>query len=190
MGICITRAAVTRKKMMDEIFTQAQSAGIRIAYVQFIGTNTTMDNISMDAKARLWTLNGDNSIGCSEEAALKDINEMAVRNDKELAELIYAGKIDGMMLLSCDPKGTNKRALTAAAEKQIPLAGDRRHFHGKYAGNGLQGDRCVRNHGDDESHKSNLCSFRFFKRVENKIQPDYRILCRRSGAGGKCMEAH
>ncbi len=111
------------KKMMDEIFTQAQSAGIRIAYVQFIGTNTTMDNISMDAKARLWTLNGDNSIGCSEEAALKDINEMAVRNDKELAELIYAGKIDGMMLLSCDPKGTNKRALTAAAEKQIPLAG-------------------------------------------------------------------
>ena len=37
------------KKMMEEIFVQAGSAGIEVAYIQFIGTNTTMDNISMEA---------------------------------------------------------------------------------------------------------------------------------------------
>ena len=111
------------KKMMEEIFTQAESAGIEVAYVQFIGTNTTMDNISLEAKARLWTLDGKNSVSCSEEAALKDINKLAEKNDGELAGLIREGKIDGIMLMSCDPKGTNNKALTAAAEKQIPLAG-------------------------------------------------------------------
>jgi len=111
------------KKMMDEIFVQAGSAGIEVAYVQFIGTNTTMDNISMDAKARLWTLDGGKSVTCSEEMSLREINELAEKNDRELAELIRQGKIDGMMLMSCDPKGVNKEALTAAAEKKIPLAG-------------------------------------------------------------------
>lgn len=111
------------KKMMDEIFTQAASAGIEVAYIQFVGTSTTMDNISMDAKARLWTLAGTNTVTCSEEAALKEINEMADKNDEELAQLIRAGKIDGIMLLSCDPKGINHKALTAAAEMGIPCAG-------------------------------------------------------------------
>ncbi len=111
------------KKMMDEIFTQAGSAGIKVAYVQFVGTNASMDNISMDAKARLWTLSGESSVGCSEETSLKEINELAAAKDEELAGLIRDGKIDGIMLLSCDPKGINNKALTAAAEKKIPLAG-------------------------------------------------------------------
>lgn len=111
------------KKMMSEIFTQADSAGIEVAYIQFVGTSTTMDNISMDAKARLWTLAGKDNLVCSEEATLKEINEMADKNDQELAQLIRAGKIDGIMLLSCDPKGINHKALTAAAQCQIPCAG-------------------------------------------------------------------
>lgn len=111
------------KKMMEEIFTQAESAGIEVAYVQFIGTNTTMDNISMDAKARLWTLDAKNSVSPSEEMKLSEINKLSEKNDEELAGLIREGKIDGIMLLSCDPKGVNNKALTAAAEKQIPLAG-------------------------------------------------------------------
>lgn len=110
------------KKMIGEIFTQAESAGVKVAYVQFIGTNTTMDNISMDAKARLWTLeNGELVSG--EEKTLKEVNAEAAKNDKELADLIRSDKIDGIMLMSCDPKGTNHEALTAAAEKKIPVAG-------------------------------------------------------------------
>lgn len=111
------------KKMMEEIFVQADSAGIEVAYVQFIGTNTTMDNISMDAKARLWTLASKNEMKCSEEKTLEEINKMAKPVDEELAKLILEDKIDGIMLLSCDPEGVNHEALTAAAQKQIPLAG-------------------------------------------------------------------
>ena len=88
------------KKMMEEIFIQADSAGIEVDYVQFVGTNMTMDNISLDA-----------------------INEKAEYYDEKLAELIVEGKIDGIMLLSCDPKGINKKALTEASKKNIPVAG-------------------------------------------------------------------
>lgn len=111
------------KKMMEEIFAQADSAGIEVTYIQFIGTNTTMDNISLEAKARLWTLAGKDSVVASEEKTLGEINKDAAINDEELANLIHDDKIDGIMLLSCDPKGVNHQALTAAAEKQIPLAG-------------------------------------------------------------------
>ena len=111
------------KKMMEEIFTQADSAGIEVAYVQFFGTNGSMDNISMEAKARLWTLSGKNNIVCSDEATLKEINTMADEKDEEMAQLIRDGQIDGIVLLSCDPKGINHKALTAAAEKEVPCAG-------------------------------------------------------------------
>lgn len=111
------------EKMMHEVFVQAGSAGIEVSYVQFIGTSTSMDNISMDAKAKLWTLSGKDTIGSSEEKTLKEINQMAEETDQELADLIRKGEIDGIMLLSCDPKGVNNKALTAAAEKKIPCAG-------------------------------------------------------------------
>lgn len=111
------------EKMMHEVFVQAGSAGIEVSYVQFIGTSTSMDNISMDAKARLWTLSDKDTIGSSEEKTLKEINQMAEKTDQELADLIMKGEIDGIMLLSCDPKGVNSKALTAAAEKKIPCAG-------------------------------------------------------------------
>ena len=81
------------KKMMEEIFTQADSAGIEVAYVQFVGTNGSMDNISMEAKARLWTLSGKNNIVCSDEATLKEINTMADEKDEEMAQLIRDGQI-------------------------------------------------------------------------------------------------
>lgn len=111
------------EKMMHEVFVQAQSAGIEVSYVQFIGTSASMDNITMGTKARLWTLSGKSAIGSSEEKTLKEINQMAEDTDQELAELIRKGEIDGIMLLSCDPKGVNHKALTAAAEKKIPCAG-------------------------------------------------------------------
>lgn len=109
--------------MMKEIFTQAGSAGIEIRYIQFIGTRTSMDKISMDAPASLYTLGEDKSLIRSGEQKLSEINELAKETDCELARLIDAGEIDGIMLMSCDPKGVNKEAIQAAARKKIPIAG-------------------------------------------------------------------
>ena len=85
--------------MMEEIFAQADSAGIEVTYIQFIGTNTTMDNISLEAKARLWTLAGKDSVVASEEKTLGEINKDAAINDEELANLIH-GLFD--LKLHCD----------------------------------------------------------------------------------------
>jgi hypothetical protein len=109
--------------MMREIFAQADSAGIEVGYIQFIGTSGSMDGISMEAKARLYTLGGSKNLIASEEKTLAEINKLSKESDEKLASLIREGEIDGIMLMSCDPKGVNKAAITAAAEKKIPVAG-------------------------------------------------------------------
>ena len=109
--------------MMKEIFNQANSAGIELAYIQFVGTSGSMDGISMSARARLYTLKEDGTLAASEENTLEQINEQAKEHDKKLASMIRAGGIDGIMLMSCDPKGINHEALRAAAEMNVPVAG-------------------------------------------------------------------
>lgn len=109
--------------MMKEIFAQAESAGIEVAYIQFIGTSGSMDNISMDAKAKLYSLDSNGTLQASEERKLGEINEMTKESDQALAKLITDGQIDGIMLMSCDPKGVNHEALSAAAASHIPVAG-------------------------------------------------------------------
>lgn len=110
------------KAMMKEIFTQADSAGIEVSFIQFIGAEATMDNISMDTKARLYTLE-DGQVVCGETAALKEINQQAAALDEQLAKLIDEGAIDGLVLMSSDPKGVNSKAVAAAARKKIPAVG-------------------------------------------------------------------
>ncbi|MFQ9901859.1 MAG: hypothetical protein ACLRWF_09425 [Ruthenibacterium sp.] len=101
--------------MMKEIFTQAQSAGIEVSFIQFIGAQATMDNISMDAKARLYTLEGG-QLTTGPQASLKEINQQAEQLDEQLAGLIDEGSIDGLVLMSSDPKGVNAKAVAAAAQ--------------------------------------------------------------------------
>lgn len=122
-GNLYTQGGNDPEKMIGEIFTQAASAGIEVGFVQFVGTDRTMDNISPKAPARLWTLKGKEAVDCSEEMTLEEINGLCREKDRELAELIRTGKIDGIMLLSCDPEGVNQEALGAAAERKIPCAG-------------------------------------------------------------------
>ncbi len=109
--------------MMKEIFAQAGSAGIEVSFVQFVGTNGSMDGISQSAKAKLYTLDNAGAVTESEQSTLAEINKLAKAEDEKLAKMIRDGQIDGIMLMSCDPKGINSEALKAAAEKKIPCAG-------------------------------------------------------------------
>ncbi|MBQ6622318.1 MAG: PTS sugar transporter [Mogibacterium sp.] len=111
------------RTMMKEIFAQADSAGMEVGFVQFVGTSQSMDTISQDAKAALWTLAGPGVVEPGAELTLAEVNELAREQDTVLAEMLRNGEIDGIMLLSCDPKDTNNKALKAAAELQIPVAG-------------------------------------------------------------------
>ncbi|MDL2293045.1 PTS sugar transporter [Ruminococcaceae bacterium OttesenSCG-928-D13] len=108
--------------LLGEIFTQAQSAGIEVAFVEFIAASASMDGISQDAQARLYTLqNGAAAPG--QAATLAEVNLQAAAADAQLAASIAAGEIDGMITLSSDPKNVNAESLKAAAEKQIPVVG-------------------------------------------------------------------
>jgi fructose-specific phosphotransferase system IIC component len=110
------------KALLKEIKTQAGSAEVEIGFIEFIGASRTMDGISMDAPAALWTLqNGEMAPG--ETKKLGEVNEDAEKADVELAKLITDGKIDGLVLMSCDPIKVNKASLTVAAEKKIPAVG-------------------------------------------------------------------
>ena len=77
--------------MMREIFAQADSAGIEVGYIQFIGTSGSMDGISMDAKARLYTLDGPKNLIASEEKTLAEINELSKKSDKKTG-FTYPGR--------------------------------------------------------------------------------------------------
>lgn len=81
-----------------------------------------MDNISQEAKASLYTLQ-DGAPVAGETATLREINEQALAQDKALAAEISAGKIDGIVVMSADPKKINAESFAAAAQAKIPIAG-------------------------------------------------------------------
>jgi len=109
--------------LLKEILTQAQSAGIEIGWIEFIGASSSMDNISQDAKAKLFTLGDNGTVTAGPEAALREINEQAKQLDTKLAQMILDGEIDGVMMMSCDPNGINAASIKAMAEKNIPVVG-------------------------------------------------------------------
>lgn len=109
--------------LLREIFTQASSAGVEVGFVEFIGASRSMDNIPQDTPARLYTLDEKGTVTAGEEKPLSVVNQEAKDVDQKLAEKIAAGEIDGIVLMSCDPKGINQTSLTAAAVKKLPCVG-------------------------------------------------------------------
>ncbi|GAB6085197.1 hypothetical protein [Alkaliphilus crotonatoxidans] len=111
-------------KLIEEIERQAKVAGLEIGAVQFIGAKASMDNANEKTLARLysWDLEAKQVV-FSEEKVLKDINVDAEAMDESIAKQILDEKIHGIILVSSDPKGANKLAIKAAAEKKVPIAG-------------------------------------------------------------------
>lgn len=112
------------EELLGEIVEQCNTAGIEIFKIQYIGASTSMDYISHKTTARLfeWDVH-NNELISSERDSLKKINLLAIQSDKSIAEEILAGNIDGLIMMSADPKGVNKEAIKAAAEKRIPIVG-------------------------------------------------------------------
>ena len=110
------------KKLLGEIVTQAKSANIEISMIEFIGAKASMDNVKETTEANLFIWDND-EITMLETKKLKDINKDAIELDKEIANKIQNGEIDGLILMSCDPNGINKESINAAINKKIPIVG-------------------------------------------------------------------
>ncbi|RPK09384.1 PTS sugar transporter [Priestia endophytica] len=111
-------------QLMKELNTQVKEAGFVIEGAQFIATDASMDALKKNTKARLLEWNQEKEqLTLVLEDRLEAVNEKAKEVDQKVAKSIYAGNIDGIIAMSADPKGANKLAAKATAEKKIPLVG-------------------------------------------------------------------
>jgi len=122
-GNLYTQGGNNPAALLGEILTQMKSAGIEVDWIEFIGAASSMDNISQDAKASLYTLGEDGSISKGEQSTLSEVNEQAKQEDEKLAQKIRDDEIDGVVMMSCDPNGVNSESVKAMAEKKIPVVG-------------------------------------------------------------------
>ena len=110
------------ESLLGEMVRQIKAAGIQLAAIQFIAAEASMDTAKPETKAALWTWDGEQPRVIF-RGTLEEVNREAVLEDEKIAGLIDAGKVDGLILASCDPKGANARAMAAAAEKKLAATG-------------------------------------------------------------------
>jgi len=112
------------EKLIGEIAAQTKGADVEIAAVQFIAAAESMDTAKDSTKAGLYEWKAsDDGVSRIFEGSLLETNQAAEKLDASLAGLIQAGAIDGIIVMSADPKGANKLAIAAAAEKGLPVVG-------------------------------------------------------------------
>ncbi|WP_400163345.1 PTS sugar transporter [Brevibacillus sp. TJ4] len=109
-------------RLLGEIVTQADSAGIQIAAIQYIAAKGSMDMANEETQAQVYAWDGNKPV-VVHEGNLASCNQFAAGLDEEIAAQIRAGQIDGLIAMSADPDGINAQAVQAAVEKQVPIAG-------------------------------------------------------------------
>ncbi|MFA7076658.1 MAG: hypothetical protein WC152_08365 [Candidatus Izemoplasmatales bacterium] len=110
------------KKLLGEILTQSDSAGIKVHSVVFIGATDSMDSIKKTTKASLFQYDGEEVVN-SDYVSLEEANKLAEAADKKLAQDIRDGLVDGIVVMSADAKGVNRETFKAAAEVKVPIVG-------------------------------------------------------------------
>ena len=108
--------------LLGEMVRQIKGAGMELTAIQFIGAEASMDTAKPDTKAALWTWNGEEPKVVF-RGTLEEVNREAVLEDERIAGLIDEDKVDGLILASCDPKGANRAAMEAAADKKLAATG-------------------------------------------------------------------
>ncbi len=108
--------------LLDEVIRQARAAGIEVSHIAFIAADASMDHVADSTMADLWvqTEAGPRAVF---HGTLAEVNQHSLEENEKIAQAILAGEIDGLVLVSADPKGANKAAITAAAQQRIPVAG-------------------------------------------------------------------
>ncbi|MGI5950858.1 MAG: hypothetical protein ACOX61_03315 [Brooklawnia sp.] len=109
--------------LLAEVTRQLRAAGIEVDAVQFVAAGAPMDGIRQDAPAALWALDTDGRASVVTAGTLAEVNQAAQSADEQLAARIAAGDLDGVVLVSADPSGTNRLAVEAAVAAGLPAVG-------------------------------------------------------------------
>lgn len=108
--------------LLDEVIKQANAATMTVSDIVFVAASTTLDKANLETPASLWQQTDE---GLQEvfKGTLAEANEKAKEESLKLAEAIKKGEVDGLVLVSADPKDVNQSVIEAAAETKIPIAG-------------------------------------------------------------------
>lgn len=109
-------------KLIGEILKQAESAGIEVSHCVFVGATDSMDSIKASTKAAIFSVT-QGEILHSDYLSLEEANQLAKEKDALLANAILNGKVDGIIVMSADPKGINKKSFEAAGKMKTPIVG-------------------------------------------------------------------
>ncbi|MFF2654348.1 hypothetical protein [Streptomyces sp. NPDC058045] len=101
---------------------QLRKAGVELKAACFVSADASLDAVTETATGSLWELH-DGAPHLVEAGRLAKINELAQDQDAAIAELIGSGEVDGVILISADPHGTNQASVAAAAAHRLPAAG-------------------------------------------------------------------
>lgn len=108
--------------LLGEVVKQAEAAGIEVTKIAFVAATTSLDRATEQTPAALWV----QSEGGPKEVfagTLAEVNDRAKEESSAIAQSIRDGEIDGLILVSADPKGINRDVIEAAVEKKIPVVG-------------------------------------------------------------------
>ncbi|SHF16576.1 Phosphotransferase system IIC components, glucose/maltose/N-acetylglucosamine-specific [Seinonella peptonophila] len=112
------------EQLLNEMLKQCQAAELEIKEVQFIAATASMDQVKETTSGRLYRFDSiQQNVIEMVHGTLKEVNQQARTMDQKIAELIDAGEIDGLIMMSADPRGVNQKTVQAAAGKQIPIVG-------------------------------------------------------------------
>jgi len=124
-------------KLISEIINQLNAAEIEVSDLIFIGSDTSMDKLTDDTMAQIYTLNNGTIVNSNLDK-LNIINDKAIELDKALASKIVAQEIDGIIYISADPEGINDASVKAAVEAGIPVTGTGGTAMGKIQASGVR----------------------------------------------------
>jgi hypothetical protein len=111
------------RRLVDEIVVQCEAAGVEVSHLQFVAADGSMDRIEGDnVTARLLTLRNGVVVDAA-SGTVNEVNGMAAEIDREIAAAVEAGEVDGVILVSADPKGVNSATVAAAAARKIAAVG-------------------------------------------------------------------
>ncbi len=108
--------------LLDEIIRQSQAAGFEITHIAFVAASSSLDHVTEKTTAAVWTQTDSGPVS-SPLLSLEEANSLARTESEKVAAAIRGGELDGLILVSADPKKLNKEAIIAAAEMKIPVAG-------------------------------------------------------------------
>lgn len=84
-----------------------------------------MDVAKPDTPASVYALTTENQQKPQRifQGKLSEVNTSVVESDRQIAEMIRCGEIDGIVVMSADPVKANQAVFAAAVEMKTPIVG-------------------------------------------------------------------